>query len=1755
MVGTYWVGFASGDPDPNPFASKESTATTLLLAGHVYAFLVTMWLSLSQLSFKVRFLGASALGIVAPVAAVLALSDFTPLLGGFVSGGSGSGNQSATAVNSTVNASVTLPTSNASLAAATLVGGWGTTMIPELVVIFVYPALTAAGLFFGAIKSAIERPKDHVWIFAIAYVAVVVPSLLWAPLLLASVELSVGAQAAVVGVASVAPVVIAFWSMYKALETVDEEGGAREFLFNYAEEIGNWIIIISTLVVTLVLLAVATFFSSASKRAMVLLICVVAVCATFFGKLVSAAVDSSTLRLYTVSTALGFGVLPAAVFLPLTMSFLSSGSTTLAYASFAAATAVPALAVSYIVMWGMKIGAQGLRDPDGWSSLINSFCCIFLLVPIGVVLPSILSTDLSTSGATARLETAVMAIVMLFLIFVALLITVANSSFKALEMEKRAKQAVETLRKKVRQAFDIYMKGDIAREVYDTSLTLDDREIRQSLATKQWVSLFEDEDVLEVVGKEEIEQKVEQGELVLCETCLAGELDGAKKLAGQGEGGEGVEEKRAEGKGGEENGEKSWKEQENGLQEKTKDRRGKGWLSREGKHLTKRCPNCYRLKLLVQSANEHKAELERTKALKAADEAERQKILKAEREEKKRKREELQNTVAAGTAAVEREDWEKVVECSKKALELLEQPTYEIYFMLARAHLETGNLLSAVHAAEECRRLLKSQWAPFIIITRAHLANGNLKLADAALLESCAAFPDSQDLKDERVLFDAFVAAEQHARAVEYAKFVNETWDFVISPFRAVKEEADKVIEVIMNSYRAVKEHQDRDAASAVSLVEVPQQPLVTVEPAIGLSSTEYRNIVNGLRSRGRKAAAHFSKGLEELKNEQSSTVILGDRTCVLELHRLEGIPGRVGALSRTMCIHVHLPEEQQREQDGGQEGEQQELRGKKKQKKKKKKTKKLKNARHGVMHLTRKYDVIRKVNFSSETLTMEVEKSDGTYPTLDFDLYEMRSWGQDLVARGRITGKSSERFATKMETVPIDLFPVENGEDRGKDPFTLWVQYTLIFNDEAERRDRQLAAVIIIQRRLRNTLFKYSFEERRIREMYMHYTAPTRKATHFHLLQPRKDSSTPVKLASSVVNYMERRATGTVLKHSMSRKVMTKDQIKRVFSDMKLDEEKATKHFTNAIKRQNSQLKRQHTRRRRKNSIGATHKITYKEFKKIFTEMAMEEFPGVEKKRALKLAVKKHMIKHMSIFQDRRKVEEQRKSVRRMDENLGLAFNFQARSRMDHAIRLLQKKWREKLKFKEIQRRAATLIATFYRRRRALLYFRDTAKTFLETVRAARVVQRLYRRWKARREMKKMRLLAEIGSLTKKQEKKEEREREEKQQLEMLKEKQSGVIDITAGFGLTLEEEEDDDDDDDDDDDEGCAKDEVKGVKEREKDGKGENGSHEHEEDKKNDGSAIEELAGGEALKVILEDSKDPLETEQRFRKYLEKLRAERVKWGDIAELMSKSIIKSKKVRRTRRQKVDWENSANWAAVYGLGYTWYSLATIALSQGPIADYLSSISAAPSGLGNFSNFSATNTSNTSTASSAFVFALGSSLNVSNTSNTSRWGTNATNATISPSAAVTTTLGLDWTAWFNAALEFAIKLPQFQFGDDAFPIYFWTSFSLALFYPLFVSWAVQLVQEGMLGLDPETKKPAKDWSWRQLYAQAVEMFDSYLFLGMTLTFVGAFSCDFSDPNAIVLQADRRVQCFSLSDPTHLIYMACASFAMLTFFPLG
>ena len=163
-----------------------------------------------------------------------------------------------------------------------------------------------------------------------------------------------------------------------------------------------------------------------------------------------------------------------------------------------------------------------------------------------------------------------------------------------------------------------------------------------------------------------------------------------------------------------------------------------------------------------------------------------------------------------------------------------------------------------------------------------------------------------------------------------------------------------------------------------------------------------------------------------------------------------------------------------------------------------------------------------------------------------------------------------------------------------------------------------------------------------------------------------------------------------------------------------------------------------------------------------------------------------------------------------------------------------------------------------------------------------------------------------------------------------------------------------------------------------------------------------------------------------------------------------------------------------------------------------------------------------------------------------------YNTSSTNATFQfadLANATSSTFGAD-------IVEFMIALPQFSFsGADSFIIVFCISAAVCAIFPFFVQRGIRRSRKGILGIDDRTHRVASLWTTEGSYTFILGIVDTYLYFGVILNLLSAFSCDYSDPDNIVLKRDTTISCFSSFISIHTALMAVAAFSICMFFPLA
>lgn len=166
------------------------------------------------------------------------------------------------------------------------------------------------------------------------------------------------------------------------------------------------------------------------------------------------------------------------------------------------------------------------------------------------------------------------------------------------------------------------------------------------------------------------------------------------------------------------------------------------------------------------------------------------------------------------------------------------------------------------------------------------------------------------------------------------------------------------------------------------------------------------------------------------------------------------------------------------------------------------------------------------------------------------------------------------------------------------------------------------------------------------------------------------------------------------------------------------------------------------------------------------------------------------------------------------------------------------------------------------------------------------------------------------------------------------------------------------------------------------------------------------------------------------------------------------------------------------------------------------------------------------------------------------------------------------------SWRNS-IKVAMSVPQFKIpgSEEAFHIFFWLSVAIALTYPFYAIKAIRALKENRLGLDKNGKKITKCFSPDGIYNFVLNAVNDYLYFGMMFVLISVFACRIdefqnvgtgtNDTHGIkyILMADvvynknmtgyehAPMECFAFSQPTHLVYMAASTVALLSFYPLA
>ena len=179
--------------------------------------------------------------------------------------------------------------------------------------------------------------------------------------------------------------------------------------------------------------------------------------------------------------------------------------------------------------------------------------------------------------------------------------------------------------------------------------------------------------------------------------------------------------------------------------------------------------------------------------------------------------------------------------------------------------------------------------------------------------------------------------------------------------------------------------------------------------------------------------------------------------------------------------------------------------------------------------------------------------------------------------------------------------------------------------------------------------------------------------------------------------------------------------------------------------------------------------------------------------------------------------------------------------------------------------------------------------------------------------------------------------------------------------------------------------------------------------------------------------------------------------------------------------------------------------------------------------------------------------------------------------------------------FLKGIAGVVSLPKFALPDvdpgiSSFHFTFWGAVAIAFIYPIYTIKALRQLKAGKLGLDKHGRPVTKFCTKDGLYNFGLNAVNDYLYFGMMVQFVSIFACKIDDlapqPGEstfkyvkYILMADAKyiripnfgangtisnysigyayppMECFNPKHPTHIIYMAVCTIAILCFYPLA
>eukprot|EP00948_MAST-09A_sp_MAST-9A-sp1_P002501 g2501.t1 len=885
------------------------------------------------------------------------------------------------------------------------------------------------------------------------------------------------------------------------------------------------------------------------------------------------------------------------------------------------------------------------------------------------------------------------------------------------------------------------------------------------------------------------------------------------------------------------------------------------------------------------------------------------------------------------------------------------------------------------------------------------------------------------------------------------------------------------------------------------------QQLLVHQHEALGEAATKVQKVVRGkagrkkagekkeikmIRDRSRKISdAHIQMKRPRLKRR----TILEHMEVQAQLIQIGGLPDISAPL-----IKISQEDEHKVDEDEGN--------GEKKKSLEVLRVKKLKN-------------VVRQTDINNVALEFR-KREDNRYDTIVLTATDLWLDKMEPFGSVRIPGAAMRRFADREEIVkfPLTIGSVPTGA-------YVVFSFTLLSAAEGRYTRKVLGAILPLQKRFKTLLRKRPFEVRRQEETFKAYAV-----TEFDV---RDETQTkPYKKVSDV------HETVNKILFSKSRDVhqmqMRQNEFQKLFADLEvtgIDPVVAFQGFSLRRKKSTSLDMAQSSGQQRK-------LLSWHDFrKKIIPKLATTYYPNLAEKQAIAKYCRNNLIEKLPCFESFRQKSRLIQEQKAMNATIGIdTTNIFERRKYQRAAKIIQRNfriWWKTVRKKQLD--AAIKIQRWLKQFNIRAKWHSTTKRLVQELKAVIIIQRTWRSFLAWRQADFVRAEAAVLALchTSNPQKRDTvvQDESELRKIAMKIAEEQALSKFVDDFAFGVEDLFDDDDDDE-------AEDKDHDIEEGKLLAKFSNLDDQNEASKR---SAF--------FKSLVTNNKgDPVEALKEFQRYVDDKYKTMLSFKDVSKDICEIIAKIKRKRmekeNAKRGKINWRETDNIIEFTGMLWDFYCLWSIALDQTPVKAWIKQLGSnfvfafetaleipqfrltmsCPidytgtylGATGNASNISNTSTSNTTGG----VYNTTSWSNISNVSNTS-------NSTGSP-------------------------LITSQ-RCSLFPIYYWFCLALALVYPFASYYGILCIQKDTLGLVviDGKKRPADFWTPMGLYIFFMETIDAYFMMGMTLTFISSFACDYTDPSNIYMYVDPRVKCFS--DPMHFIYMGGSALSLLLFYPMA